>query len=183
MKKAILLTVGLFLVIAMPLRAEWTAEDYKAYDAAKKAADTLTAEGKLTEAGEEYKKAVALAEKCEVTKSVVWQLNNAAYMYIKAFMTAVDYQPKIDKMSAMKPSSEKMAFQKETAQLFDANKNLLEEAETLLKKAQGLGPDERQTVKIGSNVAYIDWVLDFTKNNLPEAEAAPAPEAQQPAQQ
>lgn len=172
--------------------AAWTnLEDYKAYKKAKELALEAENAGDTFNAVANYKKAAELAGKSATQDIQIWQYNNAAYFLIKQFKILTGYDEKLQKLSEMKPSKEKLAYQSEIAELFNLQAGLLEEAKELLNEAKSLlkeeavekvaettastievktspvGPKE----KIESNLQFIDWVENFLKDNLKQGEA------------
>lgn len=173
--------VGIIFLIASvsSFAGGWTNwQDYQAYKNAKKAASEASDAGDHSNAVAKYKEAAELAAKSATKEIKAWQLNNAGYALMKKFKAITVYQEKIDKLSAMEPSKEKIAFQQEITIIFNDNMSLLYEAKTLLEESKELFTKEDGTVaaeaeagpmeKIQSNLDYIEWVVNFTKGNLSE---------------
>jgi hypothetical protein len=165
-KLIVLITVLVFVLSGLAAASTW--QDYK--DAKKKANDA-EATGDTYNAVTNYKKAADVAAEFKKIEIQAWQLNNAAHALIQTFKKAVDYDAKLQKLSAMEPSDDKIAFQKEMATAFNPLIGLLNEAKGLLDQATDLKPQE-STDKIKSNTDFIDWVTKFTTENMGTAEAA-----------
>jgi len=166
MKKLIVIVCVLVLALSgLVVASTW--QDYK--DAKKKANDADAA-GDTFAAVTNYKKAADVAAEFKKVEIQAWQLNNAAHALIQAFKKSVDYEAKLQKLSAMEPSDEKIAFQKELAGAFKPLTGLLDEAKGLLDEATDLKPQEAAD-KIKSNSEFVEWVMKFTTDNLGGAEA------------
>ncbi|MFP4467014.1 MAG: hypothetical protein ACLFP1_08185 [Candidatus Goldiibacteriota bacterium] len=170
--KHLIVTAVVFLVMAGSVHAaSWTSwEDYQEYKDIKTKASEASDSGDTLNAVLNYKKAADLALKSATPEIQAWQLNNAAYSLIQRFKVLTGYQPKLDALAEMEPSKEKIAYQKEIAELFKEHIGLLEEARELLEKAGGLELTEGQgpEPKIKSNTDYVKWVVDFTYDQLGE---------------
>jgi hypothetical protein len=179
--KTIISVVGIVFLIASVSSSAggWTNwEDYQAYRNAKTAASEASDAGDHSNAVAKYKEAAELAAKSATKEIKAWQLNNAGYALITKFKASTVYQEKIDKLSALEPGKEKIAFQQEIAIIFNDNMTLLHEAKTHLEEAKELVTKEEGTVageaadgpleKIQSNLEYIEWVINFTQGNLSE---------------
>lgn len=180
MKKFLVIVVVL-LVVPVVLFASWkSTADYKEYLGLKEKGIAADGEGDTATAVANYKAAAALAGKSATADIQGWRLNDAAYTLIMAFKKVTNYQEKIDKLSAMEPSKEKLAYQKEIADFFSLQAGLLDEAEAILNDAKALNTTA-PAEKIQSNADYIAWVKEFIKNNTADA-AAEKKEAEAPAE-
>ena len=140
MKKLVIFSCVFVLFAGMAFAGAWrNYEDYQSYLGVKKAAKDAEAAGDTANAVANYKKAAELAAKSATSTIQGWQLNNAAYALINQFKTAVGYSEKLAKLEGMAPSKEKLAYQKELADLFNLQLPLLDEAKTLLEEGKGLG--------------------------------------------
>jgi hypothetical protein len=175
MKKLVVLTSVLFLVLASMSFGAWKSwEDFNTYKDVRKAAMEAEGTGDTLSAVSNYKKAADLAGKSATKDIQAWQINNAAFVLIKQFKTLVGYDDKLAKLSDMKPSKDKIAFQKELADGFSMKADLLTEAKALLEEGKALQAGDEPTAKIQSNIDFIAWVDDFVKNGgnvAPLAEA------------
>ncbi len=172
MKKLFVIVVAL-LVVPVMIFASWkSTADYKEYLVLKEKGIAADGEGDTTSAVANYKAAAALAAKSATADIQCWRLNDVAYTLISTFKKITNYQEKIDKLSAMEPSKEKIAYQKEIAEFFNLQTGLLDEAEKALEEAKALNP-KAPAEKIQSNADFIVWVKGFIKDNTEEA-AAPA---------
>lgn len=94
-----------------------------------------------------------------------WQLNNIGYYSIVEFKRKTDYDQRIRTIENMRRGPEKIVYIKETKELFKQHLPLLLEASQYLEEAYELDKDfndEECTEKIYSNLAFIDWVRNFT---------------------
>lgn len=171
--KKLFITVTALLIVPVMLFASWkSAADYKKYIEYKEKGIEADGEGDTTAAVANYRASAALAAKSATVDIQCWRLNDVAYTLILAFKKITNYQEKIDKLSAMEPSREKIAYQKEIAGLLSLHIELLDEAEQVLKEASALNP-KAPAEKIRSNSDFIAWVKAFIKDNA-EASSAPA---------
>lgn len=176
MKKMILLVAAISVVFASVSFGAWKSwEDFNTYKEARKTAIDAEAAGDTANAVANYKKAADLAGKSATKDIQAWQINNASFVLIKQFKTLVGYDEKLAKLQEMTPSKEKVAFQKEMANLFSFKLDVLNEAKGMLEEGKALDGGEAPTAKIQSNLDYIDWVLKFVSDNSGEAQAAAAP--------
>ena len=131
MKKLVVIVVAL-LIVPVVLFASWkSTADYKEYLGLKEKGIAADGEGDTANAVANYKAAAALAAKSATADIQGWRLNDAAYTLISAFKKVTNYQEKLDKVSAMEPSKEKLAYQKEIAEFFSLQAGLLDEAEAI----------------------------------------------------
>jgi hypothetical protein len=180
MKKVILFVAAVMVVFSSVSFCAWKSwEDFNSYKEARKAATDAEATSDTPNAVANYKKAADLAGKSATKDIQAWQINNAAFVLIKQFKALVTYDEKLAKLTEMTPSKEKVAFQKEMAELFSSKIDVLNEAKALLESGKALDGGEAPTAKIQSNIDYIDWVLKFVSDNLGDAQAA-APAAAAP---
>lgn len=94
-----------------------------------------------------------------------WQLNNIGYYSIVEFKHKTDYDQRMRTIENMRRGPEKIVYIKETKELFKKHLPLLLEASQYLEEAYELDKDfndEDRTEKIYSNLAFIDWVRNFT---------------------
>ena len=176
MKKIILFVAAISVVFASVSFCAWKSwDDFNTYKEARKIASEAEAAGDTSTAVANYKKAADLAGKSATKEFQAWQLNNAAYVLIKQFKVLVAYDDELAKLAELKPSKEKIALQKEMANLFSFKLDMLNEAKTLLEDGKALDGGEAPTAKIQSNIDYIDWVQKFVAEN--SGEEAPAAEA------
>ena len=175
MKKIVVLASVLFFVFASFSFGAWKSwEDFNVYKEARKAAMEAEGAGDTVNAVLNYKKAADLAGKSATKDIQAWQINNAAFVLIKQFKTLVAYDEKLAKLSDMKPSKEKIAFQKEMADMFGMKMDLLTEAKDLLSQGKALEAGEEPTAKIQSNLDFIAWVDEFVKAGGNVTASAPA---------
>jgi len=167
MKKFIVLSFVFVLFAGMVFAGAWrNYEDYQTYLGVRKAAQDAEAAGDTYNAVANYKKAAELAGKSASKDIQGWQLNNAAYVFVNLFKTTTGYAEKLAKLEGMQPSKEKLAYQKELADVFNAQMPVLEEAKAILDEGKGLGDDIAPAEKIKSNQEFIAWVTDFTSSNI-----------------
>lgn len=167
MKKALIVACVLVLFAGIAYAGAWrNYEDYQSYIGVRKAAKDAEAASDTVNAVSNYVKAAELAGKSATTTIQGWQLNNAAYVLITQFKTLVGYAEKLAKLEGMPPSKEKIAYQKELANLFNMQLPLLEEAKGLLEQGKGLGEEIECAKTIQSNLDFIAWVTEFTSGNL-----------------
>ncbi len=164
MRKLIVL-ISVFALSGLAYAGTW--QDYK--DAKQKAKDAEAA-GDTYNAVANYKKAADSAAEFKKTEIQAWQLNNAGHLLIQTFKAAVGYDEKLQKLSGMEPSEEKIAFQKEMADAFTPQMGLLDESKKLLDEATDLKPQE-SAQKLQSNTDFIAWVTKFVSENSGSAEA------------
>ncbi len=173
MKKISLLFLFVFAVSSAIMAGAWrNYEDYKSYLDARKTAKAAEAEGDTATAVSNYLKAAEYCEKSATKNYQAWQINNAAFVLITKFKTAVGYAEKLAKLESMKPSPEKVAYQKELANLFGLQLPLIEEAARYLEKAAGLGDELEAAGAIKSNSEFCAWVKDFVNSNTESAESS-----------
>jgi|DewCreStandDraft_4_1066084.scaffolds.fasta_scaffold02802_1 hypothetical protein len=168
MKKTILFIIFVFIFNGFIFSGPW--KSYKAFQeylSLKKQAKQADEEGNTAVAVSSYLKAAEIASKSADANVYAWQLNNAAFSLIAQFKKLVNYEEKLQKLSEMKPGKEKIAYQKELANLFNLQMPLLEEAQGLLDKTKDLGELEAAE-KIKSNNEFINWVKEFITTNLNE---------------
>ena len=176
MKKVILFVAAISVVFASVSFCVWKSnEDFNTYREVRKMAIEAESAGDTANAVANYKKAADLAGKSATKNIQAWQLNNAAFVLIKQFKTLVAYDEKLTKLQEMTPSKEKIAFQKEMANLFSFKLDVLNEAKAMLEEGKALDGGEAPTAKIQSNIDYIDWVLKFVSENSGEAQTASVP--------
>jgi len=113
-------------------------------------------------------KAAEIAAKSADVNVQAWQLNNAAYSLIVQFKKLVNYDEKLQKLVELGPGKEKIAYQKELAEMLNLQLPLLEEAQSILEKTAGLGEELEAKEKIQSNLDFITWVKEFIGTNLSE---------------
>lgn len=180
MKRLVIVSCVLVLFAGIAFAGAWrNYEDYQSYLGVRKAAKDAEAASDTLNAVANYTKAAELAAKSATANIQGWQLNNAAYVLINQFKTLVGYAEKLAKLEGMSPSKEKLAYQKELANLFNLQLPLLEEAKVLLEKGKGLGEEIEGAKTIQSNVDFIAWVTEFTNGNLNGAtEEAKTPAAE-----
>ncbi len=178
MKKAIALSVVFAFAFASMSFAAWKSwEDFNVYKEARKAAMEAEGAGDTVTAVTNYKKAAELAGKSATKDIQAWQTNNAAFVLIKQFKALVAYDEKLAKLQEMKPSKEKIAFQKEMSDMFSMKMDLLAEAKELLEGGKAIDGGVEPSAKIQSNLDFIAWVDEFVKtggNPAPAATAVPA---------
>ncbi|MCE5299751.1 MAG: hypothetical protein LLG37_02615 [Spirochaetia bacterium] len=178
MKKNIIFTAFLVLAFSSALFASWKSwEDFNKYKDARKVAVEAENAGDTTTAVANYKKAAELAGKSGTKDIQAWQINNAAFVLIKQFKNLVAYDEKLAKLNEMKPSAEKIAFQKDVAGLFSLKLDMLNEAKELLESGKAVEAGETPAAKIQSNLEFIEWVQKFVADNSGDAPAAEAPAA------
>jgi hypothetical protein len=175
MKKIIMFVALISMVFASVSFCAWKSwEDFNSYKDARKAATEAEASGDTSAAVANYKKAADLAGKSATKDIQAWQTNNAAFVLIKQFKTLVAYDDKLAKLADMKPSKDKLAFQKEMATMFSMKMDVLNEAKALLEGGKALDGGEAPTAKIQSNIDYIDWVNKFVADNTGDAKQVDA---------
>ena len=168
MKKITVLSVFFVFIFSSLMLAAWTSwEDFNAYKDAKKTASEAEAAGDTATAVTNYKKAADLAGKSATKDIQAWQLNNAGFVLVKRFKELVAYDDKLAKLTAMKPSKEKLALQKEMANMYSFKMELLTEASKFLEPGKTLEGGEEPTKMIQSNIDFISWVENFIKENTP----------------
>ncbi|MCX8094355.1 MAG: hypothetical protein N3E50_09365, partial [Candidatus Goldbacteria bacterium] len=148
-------------------------KSYKAfqeYITVKNKAKQADADGDTYTAVTNYLKAAEIASKYADYNVQAWQLNNAAYSLIAQFKKLVNYDEKLQKLSGMNPGKEKLAYQKELAEIFNLQMPLLEEAQSILEKTKELGENLEANEKIKSNIDFISWVKEFISTNLMNTE-------------
>lgn len=166
MKRLVIFTFVFVIFAGMAFAGAWrNYEDYQAYVGVRKAAKDAEAASDTLNAVANYKKAAELAAKSATTDIQAWQLNNAAYSLVNQFKAMVGYAEKLAKLEGMAASKEKIAYQKELADLFNLQLALLEEAKGLLEEGAGLG-ETAAAKTIQSNQDFIKWVMDFTAANI-----------------
>jgi hypothetical protein len=172
MKRTLIVACLFVLFAGIAVAGPWrNYEDYQAYKTARQAALDAEAAGDTTNVVANYLKAEGFAEKSADNTIKGWPLNNAAYNLITQFKTTVGYAEKLAKLEAMTPSKEKLAYQKELADLFNLQLPLLDEAKTLLEQGKALGEDIAASKTMQSNLDYIAWVTEFTNSNINGATA------------
>ncbi len=168
MKKIAVLSMIFAFVFSSLMLAAWTSwEDFNAYKDAKKTASEAEAAGDTAAAVTNYKKAADLAGKSATKDIQAWQLNNAGFVLVKRFKELVAYDDKLAKLTAMKPSKEKLALQKEMANMYSFKMELLTQARKFLEPGKLLDGGEEPTKMIQSNIDFISWVENFIKENTP----------------
>jgi hypothetical protein len=173
MKKIIsLISVMLIVFTSLSFGAWKSWEDFNSYKDARKVAIDAEAAGNTSVAVTNYKKAADLAGKSATKEIQAWQINNAAFVLIKQFKTLVGYDEKLVKLTEMKPSKEKLTFQKDMATMFSIKLDVLTEAKAMLEAGKALDAGEAPTAKLQSNIDFIDWVLNFVKDNSGDTQAA-----------
>jgi hypothetical protein len=174
MKKTTILSMAFVLVFFSMTLAAWTSwEDFNAYKDAKKTASEAETAGDTTTAVLNYKKAADLAGKSATKDIQAWQLNNAGFVLVKRFKELVAYDEKLARLTEMKPSKEKLALQKEMANMYSFKMDLLTEAKKFLEPGKALNGGEEPTKMIQSNIDFIGWVENFIKENTPGDKADP----------
>ena len=94
-----------------------------------------------------------------------WQLNNIGYYSIEEFKQKTDYNLRMRTIENMRRGPEKIVYIKKTKEIFKKHLPLLLDASGYLEEAYELDKDfndNDRTNKIYSNLAYIDWVRNFT---------------------
>jgi tetratricopeptide (TPR) repeat protein len=169
MRKLIVLIAVIFVFNNFLFAGPW--RSYKAFQeylSVKNKAKQADADGDTYTAVTNYLKAAEIASKSADANVLAWQLNNAAYSLIIQFKKLVDYDKKLQKLTEMKPGKEKIAYQKEFAEMLNLQFSLLEEALGILKKTKDLGEELEAKEKIKSNLDFINWVKEFIATNLNE---------------
>jgi hypothetical protein len=166
MKRSVIFLLVFVLFAGMAFAGAWRSyEDYQSYVGVRKAAIDAETAGDTFNAVANYKNAAELAAKSATADIQGWQLNNAGYTLVKQFKAMVGYDEKLAKLEGMSPSKEKIAYQKELAELFNLQLGLLEEARGMLEEGAGLG-ETAASKTIQSNLDFIKWVTDFTSENI-----------------
>ncbi len=139
MKKSILFIFIFCFAASGAFAGAWNDwEAYQSYKKSKKEASAASGAGNTATAVAKYLDAASIAEKHANKTIKGWQLNNAGYTLIKKFKADTNYREKIDKLSAMEPGPDKIAFQEKLADEFSEAFKLLEEAKGILVRAEGL---------------------------------------------
>jgi hypothetical protein len=172
MKRIVIVSCVLVLFAGIAFAGAWrNYEDYQSYKGVRQAAMDAETAGDTANAVANFMKAEELAEKSADSTIKGWPLNNGAYALITKFKTAVGYAEKLAKLEGMSPSKEKLAYQKEMAELFNMQLPLLDEAKTMLEQGKGLGEEISAAKTIQSNLDFIAWVTEFTNSNINGATA------------
>jgi hypothetical protein len=175
MKRSIVLTfIFVFVTAGMSFGAWKSWEDFNVYKEARKTAIDAENSGNTLTAVANYKKASDLAGRSATKDIQAWQINNAAFVLIKQFKNLTAYDEKLVKLTDMKPSTEKISFEKELAGIFSAKLGLLTEAKSLLEQGKALQAGDEPTAKLQSNIDFITWVEEFVKSGGNEAVSAAA---------
>jgi len=183
MKKVMMFVAAILVVFTSVSFGAWkSTKDWDSYREARKVAIEAETAGNTADAVANYKKAAELAGKSATKEIQAWQINNAAFVLIKQFKALVAYDDKLAKLAEMKPSKEKLAFQKEMANMFSFKLDVLNEAKALLESGKAVDGGEAPTAKIQSNIDFIDWVNKFVADNSGEAKPADAAVAAAPAE-
>lgn len=94
-----------------------------------------------------------------------WQLNNIGYYSIVEFKQKTNYDHRMRTIENMRRGPEKIVYIKETKEIFRENLPTLLDAANYLEEAYELDKDFNdadRSHKIYSNLAFIDWVRNFT---------------------
>ncbi|MBP7793320.1 MAG: hypothetical protein KA120_09730 [Candidatus Goldbacteria bacterium] len=167
MKKLIFSIFTIFILCDVVSAGPWKSySEFQKYLSLKNAAKQAEAEGDTFNAVSNYLKAAEVASKSADANIQAWQLNNAAYSLISRFKKLTDYDQKLKKLTGMQPSKEKIAYQKEFAEMLNLQFPLLQEAQDILEKTKNMGEELEAKEKITSNLDFIAWVKDFITTNL-----------------
>lgn len=132
---------------------------------AKDSADSALARSDFPAVKNFLKKAAFHAVEVSRNDIAAWQLNNIGYYSIVEFKQKTDYDQRLRTIENMRRGPEKIVYIRETKELFKEHLPLLLEAAKYLEDAYELDKDfndEDRTQKIYSNLAFIDWVRNFT---------------------
>lgn len=94
-----------------------------------------------------------------------WQLNNIGYYSIEEFKQKANFNHRMQTIENMRRGPAKIVYIKETKQIFKKHLPILLDATSYLEEAYELDKDfndNDRTQKIYSNLAFIDWVRNFT---------------------
>jgi len=94
-----------------------------------------------------------------------WQLNNIGYYSIVEFKQKTNYDHRMRTIENMRRGPEKIVYLKETKEIFREHLPTLLDAAGYLEEAYELDKDFNdadRSHKIYSNLAFIDWVRNFT---------------------
>lgn len=133
--------------------------------AAKDSTDAALARSDFPAVKNFLKKAAFHAVEVSRNDIAAWQLNNIGYYSIVEFKQKTDYDQRLRTIENMRRGPEKIVYIRETKELFKEHLPLLLEAAKYLEDAYELDKDfndEDRTQKIYSNLAFIDWVRNFT---------------------
>ncbi len=170
MKKVVVLVLTMLFVSSVCQAGLWkNTEFYPKYKALKAEAEKAGAAGDTTTAIAKYKEAKTLSEANAAPEVSAWLLNNAAFLLIKKFKEATSYDQRIAKLSEMKPSKEKIAYQKEISAAFKDFMGLIDEAGMLLEEGKALNAGDGPNEKIDSNLSFVNWVKSYMKDNPPDS--------------
>lgn len=167
MKRLILFVSTVFIFNVALFAGPWKSYSaYQEYLSVKNKAKQADAEGNTFKAVSNFLKAAEIASNSADANVQAWQLNNAAYSLIVQFKKLVNYDEKLQKLIEMKPGKEKIASQKEMAEMLNLHFLLLEEAQGILDQTKDLGEELEAKEKIQSNLDFIAWVKEFISSNL-----------------
>ncbi len=122
---------------------------------------------KFQEAITNLKLAAKYARQLDREDLVAWQYNNIAYYSILEFKGLTNYDYRLHQLRSIKDPDRKEKYIEETKDIFRKNLKILTDAEEFLEKAYKIDEnykDQNRTDKIYSNLKFIDWVKNFTKN-------------------
>jgi hypothetical protein len=167
MKKLIFSVFTIFVLCGIVSAGPWKSYSaFQEYLSLRNAAKQAETEGNTFNAVSNYLKAAEIASKSADANIQAWQINSAAYSLITQFKKLTNYDEKIQKLTNMQPGKEKIAYQKEFAEILNLQFPLLQEAQSILEKTKDLGGELEAKDKITSNMDFIAWVKDFIAANL-----------------
>lgn len=132
---------------------------------AKDSVDAAAARNDFDDVRKYLKKAYFHAMEVSRPDIAAWQLNNIGYYSIVEFKQKTDYDERMRTIENMRRGPEKIVYIKETKALFKKYLPKLLDSVHYLEEAYDLDKDfndNDRTNKIYSNLAYIDWVRNFT---------------------
>ena len=143
-----------------------TQQMWNDFYAAKNSADSALIKENYTVAKDYLKKAAFHAMEVSRDDIAAWQLNNIGYYSIEEFKQRTDYINRMRTIENMRRGPQKNIYVKETKEIFKKHLPGLLNATSFLEDAYDLDKDfndNDRTEKIYSNLAYIDWVRNFTE--------------------
>jgi len=143
-----------------------TQQMWNDFYAAKNSADSALIKENYTVVKDYLKKAAFHAMEVSRDDIAAWQLNNIGYYSIEEFKQRTDYINRMRTIENMRQGPQKTTYIKETKEIFKKHLPILLNATSFLEEAYDLDKDfddNDRTEKIYSNLAYIDWVRNFTQ--------------------
>ena len=142
-----------------------TEEVWNDFYTAKNSADSALSRGDYSLLKDYLKKAAFYAMEVSRDDIAAWQLNNIGYYSIEEFKQNTNYNNRMQTVENMRRGPAKIVYIKETKQIFKKHLPILLDATSYLEEAYELDKDfndNERTEIIYSNLAYIDWVRNFT---------------------